>query len=431
VGALTKRLVRLEALRGEQFAPREQAERDQQSRLAALLNYAERFSPYYADLLRGGTQFDELPFLDRGTLRTHFEDLRSRDRALKRTIATSSGGSTGEPVTVLQDAYYADWWLGAQALFDEWAGYRLGEPRVVLWGAERDILHGRASVRTAVWRWLRNETFVNVFRATAEDYEACARRMGRLRPAMVLAYASAAYEFARFARSKGIALHGPRSVMTTAETLSPEMRREIEDVFGAAVFNRYGTRELGDLACECDRHLGLHVSMPTHVVEIIRPDGSPAPAGEVGEVVVTALQSRAMPLIRYRTGDLANFSARMCSCGRSWPLLERIVGRTIDVFLALDGRRVHGVYFGYLVIERPWIARFQVVQTSSGSVEVRIVLAAGAVVPTSDAQEIADGIRAAMGHECAVEIKVVERIEPGPTGKHRSAISFVDASWDT
>ena len=67
--------------------------------------------------------------------------------------------------------------------------------------------------------------------------------------------------------------------------------------------DRYGSREFGNMAMSCEQEDGLHVIPTAAIIEILRPDGSPAEPGELGEIVITSLTARAMPMIRYRIGD--------------------------------------------------------------------------------------------------------------------------------
>ena len=103
--------------------------------------------------------------------------------------------------------------------------------------------------------------------------------------------------------------------MVTAGTLFEPIRQTIESVFQAPVFNRYGSREVGDIACECEAHSGLHVALPTQFVEILRPDGTAAGPGEIGEIVVTSLTNFAMPLIRYRIGIVGHGRKSLVAAG--------------------------------------------------------------------------------------------------------------------
>ena len=109
--------------------------------------------------------------------------------------------------------------------------------------------------------------------------------------------------FARFLRERGIRAYRPQSLVTSAEMLEEEDRRTLEEVFGCPVFNRYGCREVSVIASECPAHSGLHVNAECLLVEIETPSG-PADPGEVGAILVTDLLNLAMPLIRYRIGDL-------------------------------------------------------------------------------------------------------------------------------
>jgi phenylacetate-CoA ligase len=207
------------------------------------------------------------------------------------------------------------------------------------------------------------------------------------------------------------------------------MREAIGAAFGAPVFDRYGSREVGDLACEFEPLGGLCVSPVTHVVELLRADGGPAAPGEVGEVVVTSLANHAMPLIRYRIGDMAEWDDRPAPPGApAWPRLRRVVGRTTDVFRRADGGIVVPEYLIHLVgvvLNRGAIERFQVVQEDYEHVRVRVVASATGGLDHDDEVELADKIRHVMGEACRVDVERVERLDPSPSGKFRTTISKV------
>ena len=219
--------------------------------------------------------------------------------------------------------------------------------------------------------------------------------------------------------------------MSAAGTLHDVQRELIERVFGAPVFNRYGSREVGDMACECDQHRGLHVSTPTHYIEIVRDGGTAARPGEIGEVLVTLLTNFAMPLIRYRIGDLAAWSEEPCTCGRAWPLLKSVVGRVTDTFLTAKGTRIHGEYFTHLFYFRDWIRQFQVVQVGYDEILLKVVLKDGMLnLPESkkyEVQEIEQKTRLVMGPACRIDWQVTSEISPTASGKRRYTISKVVA----
>ncbi len=140
------------------------------------------------------------------------------------------------------------------------------------------------------------------------------------------------------------------------------MRSRMEESFRCEVFDRYGSRETGDMAGECDEHRGLHVLPWTCHLEVLDGQDEPVGPGEEGEIVVTGFTNRAMPLIRYRIGDRARVPAErsVCPCGRDTQMLASITGRTVDMFLGPDGAMVDGEYFTHLLYFRGWLRQFQV-----------------------------------------------------------------------
>jgi len=121
-----------------------------------------------------------------------------------------------------------------------------------------------------------------------------------------------------------------------AEPHSEEHRRRIEEMFGVKAYNSFGLSEMNGpgVAFECAYQNGLHIWEDAYIVEIIDPISlEPVADGEVGELVMTSLDRRAMPLIRYRTRDLTRFLPESCPCGRTHRRLDRISGRSDDMFI--------------------------------------------------------------------------------------------------
>ena len=123
-----------------------------------------------------------------------------------------------------------------------------------------------------------------------------------------------------------------------AETFSDQMKQRIRDGLGIEVFDIYGMTEtggIGTLGMDCPDHSGLHQWEDHYLVEIVDPaSGAPLPDGEAGEVVVTALTREALPVVRFRTGDLSRVvSRRPCACGRTHLRLARISGRLDDMLI--------------------------------------------------------------------------------------------------
>jgi phenylacetate-CoA ligase len=255
-------------------------------------------------------------------------------------------------------------------------------------------------------------------------------RINEVQPVQILAYVESAYELAQFIEQEGVEVHSPRAIMTSAGTLHDHMREVIRRVFRAPVFNRYGSREVGDIACECEAHEGLHVSAPTHYVEILRSDGTPTDPGEVGEIVVTLLTNYAMPLIRYRIGDMGAWAESSCSCGRSWPLLAEVTGRVSDTFVTDDGKRIHGEFFTHLFYGEEWVQKFQVIQESVRQITIAVVPSGSTVHADRRLRDemgaIRTDIHSVMGETCDVRFDVREEIPPTDSGKYRYTISKVD-----
>jgi phenylacetate-CoA ligase len=193
-------------------------------------------------------------------------------------------------------------------------------------------------------------------------------------------------------------------------------RALIETAWGLPVFDRYGTRDAGPIAMECEAHNGLHINIVDLVVE---PHGGTP--GEPQELLITNLNAFGMPLIRYAIDDMAVFCDRTCSCGRTTPLIERLVGRTLDMIYLPGGRMAHGGLFVLAVEELPMV-EFQIVQEEDLSLTFLIVKA------EAYGAQHEEHIRRIMRenvHGLPVRFEYVDSIDRTRTGKLRPVVSKV------
>jgi phenylacetate-CoA ligase len=212
---------------------------------------------------------------------------------------------------------------------------------------------------------------------------------------------------------------GLKVVITTSEVLSAPQRRLLEATFGVPVQNEYGCGEVGPIAYECDSGQ-LHVMSDNLRIELLQADGRLAGPGESGEVVITDLNNRAMPLVRYRVGDFATWGSS-CSCGRSFPVLEKVWGRAYEFVQLPSGRRCHGEFFMYLFEDLRAngvdIEQFQVVQSAERRLDVSIVVKAALAEQQVDSR--VQMVLEQRVPEMEVSVRRVSAIERAPSGKMR------------
>jgi len=170
----------------------------------------------------------------------------------------------------------------------------------------------------------------------------------------------------------GIENFHPKALRSSGEALDEPTRRFLESSFGCKVFDSYWSNETGCISWECKRKKGQHINVDLLALEVVR-DGEPVGPGEPGEIVVTGFMNYAMPLIRYRLGDIGILDDEPCSCGRGLPLLKSVEGRAVDCFTLPDGRKVTPKTVMTAVQGTPGVSRYQAVQESSGKVVIELM----------------------------------------------------------
>ncbi|MEE8572614.1 MAG: hypothetical protein V3T20_05105 [Gemmatimonadota bacterium] len=347
----------------------------------------------------------------------------------RRAFMSSSGGSTGEPVRFYLDAASDSIGLASTQLLYEWAGIHRGDGRVMLWGARQEVSARASTARRLLDRLLRNLTVLDAFDLGPDAMRSYALTVSRLRPVCIEGYAEALFAFVEFLEQEGTTVPPPRAVISSASTLMPHMREKIESVLGAPVFDRYGSREVAAIAAECDHHTGLHVLGETALIEVVDDTGAEVAVGCEGDILVTTLANLTMPLIRYRIGDRAILGAELCSCGRPYPMLSAITGRTCSCLRRPDGGVVSMCAVTHIIgveCNSGAIRSFQVVQESLEDIVVRLVPQPGVnELVLKQTGQITSRLRDVMGSNCRVRFVVEDRIDAAASGKHAYVISHV------
>lgn len=404
--------------------------------LIQLLTHCQRSVPYYAEIMkRAGGNFAEdpeayllnFPILTKASIRENFKQLNSLDLNQRQWYPNTSGGSTGEPAKFIQDSEYRGREMAIQQFYSSWTGAKIGDPEVHIWGSTRDILGGDPGTRIkiAFANALVRRTVLNAFRMSPERIREFLHILNIRRPKLIVAYVEAIYEIARFAEREKITIRPQSAIITTAGPLFPFMREKIEEIFQCKVFDRYGSREVGDIAGDCAIHKGLHVFPYGNYVEVVDDAGNRLPPGQEGNIVVTSLGNYAMPLIRYQIGDRGTLSVESnCACGRTGQILTEIAGRANDVFKTADGTLVDAGYFIHLLFYRPWVEKFQIIQKSYTSLLFKVKKSEH----DYRAEELADIInktKLLMGNDCRVDFEFVADIPNLSSGKYSYTLSEI------
>lgn len=412
VGRFIKRLQAWEQLSRQDF------DELVRTRLQDTLRYARARVPLYSSGLwneafsrSDPTNILHWPILERKLVVTHRKQLQVWGRG-RGIFYRHSSASTGEPLKVAYSPHAAAWSWANEHRAMLWYGVAPGVKTLMMWGSSHP------------WTdWVRNCKVFLTTELTPTRLEEATQYLLRQRPTLFVGLPSAAAQLARYVRT-----HHPDApqplvpyLKLGGEQVYPFQREEIARHIGARVVEFYGCTEVGAMAAECPAG-AMHVFAEHVHLEILR-DGKPVPAGEFGEIVVTSLTNRAMPLVRCRIGDHGRLAREPCSCGRPQPVLTEIVGRAADMFVAADGSRVHGSVLGQglesVLAAAPLGSIGQVLFHQVDERNWKVLVESPSRIDDALAGRLSEVVRTAFGRECQVEIERVTLIPRETSGKFR------------
>jgi phenylacetate-CoA ligase len=341
----------------------------QEEKLKKLLIHAYKNVPYCTRILKDSgvvasgkvnlKNFCKIPILTKEIIRKEKENLYSKDHEKRKSYENTSGGSTGEPVKFLQDKEYSDWNIANKMFYKAKAGQKVGDRELRFWGSERDLLEGKESAKIRLRNRIYNRKEFNTFKMSEKEMLDYVDKWNKYKPTWVESYVQSIYEFAKFVEKKELKIYSPKNgILTSAGTLFPEMKKTISRVFNCPVYNRYGSREVGDMACGKDT---LKLSLWNHQFE----------TGKKGEVYVTTLNNYSMPLIRYNIGDVVkmeNDSEIMSVKGRVNHMIKTSKGNIDSAAIT------SALYFDLKGKLLTSFSKYQLIQRKKNEFELKIIV---------------------------------------------------------
>lgn len=325
---------------------------------------------------------------------------------IRATIRTS--GTSGSPLTLVQS-------LGAVIREEgfvyrqlRWIGWRPGQRRAWIRG---DIVCDEHPRDGRYWcrDWVGNMLMMSSYHLSNATLGAYVAALEAFDPVVIHAYPSSVAALAHWLEAAGRSYRGAslRGVMTSSETLEPDVRAALRRAFGVAVFDWYGQAERVAAIGTCE-HGRYHLLTDYGGVELLAQDDGRS------ELVGTSLNNAAMPLVRYRTGDSVVAGAPgACPCGRVFPTVDAVIGRQERIVTLPDGRlvaRLDRVFQGH---DRR-LLEGQVRYHGDGRFTLRVVAADG-FGPQDEAALVAKFLLRVPGVQVAVQR--VDAIARGANGK--------------
>jgi phenylacetate-CoA ligase len=422
-----------------QWFSKKEIETLQQRNMHALLKHAYENVPYYRRIMKSRRilpsdiksieDLKKLPVLTKSMIRKNFENLIAQNFPRSELVPYQSGG-TGDQIKFFITKKRISWEVAAEYRAYCWAGYRLGQKCLLIWGARAD-LRKTGKIRSYFSERIERTMVVDAFMLSDETLAKTTELLNKFKPEVIRGYSNSVYMLANYLLKHGVKHHNPKAVITGAETLIDTRRRAMEKAFDCEVFDYYGSREIGAIAAECEAHDGYHVNAENVILEFSK-DGETVGAGEDGLVLATGLRNYGMPLIRYNMGDVGRPSNHSCKCGRGLPIMSSIQGRTSEFMAVYDAVVGHIVpiraagpgFFGSVLMYLP-LERYQIIQETLERIVIKVVKGKG--YSQSHTDYLLRYVRKYLGDNIKVEIEFVDYLPPQSSGKRSSFVSKINS----
>jgi phenylacetate-CoA ligase len=395
----------------------------QNARLQRLVHAAYREIPYYRDLfstlklkpdaIQTAADLKKLPYLTKELVVANFDKLISPQKRNFLCKVAKTSGTSGSPAQFIRSFNAIN--FENAAIWRQWK--MAGDP-----GKRRITLRGEVVVplsqsKPPFWRFnpANQELRMCGFHLNESTFDAYLQKIMAFQPQILSSYPSNAYALAKYFRQRKIAYRFD-AVFTSSETLSPGIKRFIEDTFQTQVYDWYGQAERVAAIGHC--HKGTyHIQEDYSLVELAPMDQT---RDQTYEIVGTHLFNDVMPLIRYKTGDLVKINAqRACACGSHFRTVEAIDGRACDYILTPEGYRISAANHIFHGVEN--VLEGQLYQDNTEYLIIKVVASSG--FTEQNRTELVRNARENTSDRIKIVVEEVDQIRRAPNGKFQSIVS--------
>lgn len=393
----------------------------QQKKLEEILTHAQRNVPGYQSL-PSDAKLHDFPISTKAMYLKN-EDLWIASGFKKEDLLIEkSSGSSGIQGKVYMSKAESMSEIAHQTFLWTWSGYQPGDmllqlgmtPNRGIFKKIKDLLF--RTNYTQAFDLNKEEVITNLHAVKGKDLNM-----------FFGGYASGLYEYARITMAQNIKNVHFKAVISWGDKMFDHYRSLIESEFQCKVYDTYGTTEGFVIAGQCD-HGSYHILTPHLYLEVLDDFGQEVAAGTWGHVVVTRLDAFAMPLIRYRLGDLAikEDPNKTCACGRPFPMLRKIIGRDTDVVRTPAGKALIVHFFTGIFEHIEEIRQFQVVQNKVDCLTIKYISELKDELIGEVLQNAKRTMDEKAGETLHVYFERVEEIKSSPSGKPQIILSQIN-----
>lgn len=396
----------------------------QNKKLNDLVNHAFTHVPYYKKLfttnsirpsdIRSTSDLQKIPLLTKETIRTNISQLKATNYPTIAFQKTKTSGTTGEPLEFyLEYAYWVGIHFAFNKIYMEQAEYRWFDKTVSFTG----------SIKKSKNHPFSKTLEFSSFYLSQKDLQKYYQKIVTFKPVILTAYPSALTLFTEYLNRTNNSLPIPlKAVFLHGETLLEYQRKLFENTYDCPVFDQYGHREQCVLATTCLQSNMYHVFPEYGIVELIDKKGCQVTTeGDQGEVVATSLHNRIFPFIRYKTGDIATISHQQCACGRSYLILQKIMGRIQEFLISKNNDKVPVTGMLQIIAEStPHILECQLYQDTEG--ELVLFIVKDSDFTDRDENLIRHKFLKKIEDKFSVQVQYVDSIPRTSQGKHQHVI---------
>lgn len=402
----------------------------QNKKLRTIIQHAYDSVPYYHKVFRSlnlrpediktKQDLNKLPIIDKEEVRKNWNEFTSRKYHWWQIVKASTAGSTGSALKivwakksiVIEHCFEARLW--------DWAGVS-SRDKLAHFGSA-DMLVSESQSNPPFWRISIPERMIyfSPNHLSEKNLSTYVKKLRQFNPQIIRGHPSKIYIVARYMEKTGLSGIAPKAIFTSSEMLMPYQRETIEKMLNCKIFDNYGNNEHVSLITQCGKG-NYHINPEYGIIEFIK-DGEAAINGETSEMVCTGFINDAMPLIRYRIGDLAIPTDGICDCYRNFPIVTSIQGRTRDIIVTKDGRYLTTGAIVEGIDKIGSVKEWQVIQKSKEYYIINFTVDQSCY-SKDDVSRLREMVRRRVG-EGEIEINIVDHISR-PKNKFRAVISEI------